>query len=221
MEELAIDAWDGLEPATGLDSIIVESPLGPIRLMATREALVAVRLPGSGAGRPDHDATPSRRTENAVLNRAAGELEAYFAGRLRTFSTPLPLRRPSSEEDLRSVDVSHTSFDHPSSDGSPSPGAASRETPFRGTSFQERVWRGLLTIPYGERRSYAWLAEKIGHPGAYRAVGAANGRNPLAIVVPCHRVIGADGSLTGYGGGLEAKRWLLEHEAAQADLFFA
>jgi methylated-DNA-[protein]-cysteine S-methyltransferase len=88
------------------------------------------------------------------------------------------------------------------------------ELPLRlqGTEFQRRAWRSLLAIPYGETRSYAEQAKHIGNPKASRAVGLANGRNPIPIVVPCHRVIGADGSLTGYGGGLERKRWLLAHE---------
>jgi methylated-DNA-[protein]-cysteine S-methyltransferase len=81
-----------------------------------------------------------------------------------------------------------------------------------GTAFQRRVWAGLTAIPYGETTSYAALAEAIGHPGSARAVGAANGANPLAIVVPCHRVIGADGTLAGYAGGLDAKRSLLTLE---------
>ena len=82
-----------------------------------------------------------------------------------------------------------------------------------GTEFQRRVWDGLTRIPYGETWSYAQLAGKVGNPRACRAVGLANGRNPVAIIVPCHRVIGANGTLTGYGGGLDRKRWLLEHEA--------
>jgi len=81
-----------------------------------------------------------------------------------------------------------------------------------GTPFQQRVWRALRDIPYGETISYGELARRIGQPKASRAVGLANGRNPISIVVPCHRVIGANGSLTGYGGGLERKRWLLAHE---------
>ncbi|HEV3094547.1 MAG TPA: methylated-DNA--[protein]-cysteine S-methyltransferase [Solirubrobacteraceae bacterium] len=84
----------------------------------------------------------------------------------------------------------------------------------RGTPFQQRVWAELQEIPYGETISYGELARRVGNPKASRAVGLANGRNPVAIVVPCHRVIGADGSLTGYGGGLDRKVWLLEHEAA-------
>jgi methylated-DNA-[protein]-cysteine S-methyltransferase len=83
-----------------------------------------------------------------------------------------------------------------------------------GTPFQRRVWEELLRIPLGATCSYAELARRIGRPGASRAVGAANGRNPIAIVVPCHRVIAADGTLGGYGGGLGRKEWLLEHEAA-------
>ena len=83
---------------------------------------------------------------------------------------------------------------------------------FEGTTFQRRVWQELREIPYGETWSYGQLARRIGNPNASRAVGLANGRNPISILVPCHRVIGADGSLTGYGGGLERKRWLLAHE---------
>jgi methylated-DNA-[protein]-cysteine S-methyltransferase len=81
-----------------------------------------------------------------------------------------------------------------------------------GTPFQRRVWRALQDIPYGETISYGELAQRIDNPAAVRAVGLANGRNPVSIVVPCHRVIGADGSLTGYGGGIERKRYLLELE---------
>jgi O-6-methylguanine DNA methyltransferase len=85
----------------------------------------------------------------------------------------------------------------------------------RGTDFQLTCWRALLDIPYGETRSYRDLAKAIGHPNAFRAVGMSNNRNPIAIVVPCHRVIAADGSLCGYGGGLDIKRRLLDLESAQ------
>jgi methylated-DNA-[protein]-cysteine S-methyltransferase len=88
----------------------------------------------------------------------------------------------------------------------------------RGTEFQLRVWRQLLTIPYGETRSYGEIARAMGAPNAVRAVGAANGANPIAIVVPCHRVIGSGGKLVGYGGGLPLKKRLLELERA-APLF--
>lgn len=84
-----------------------------------------------------------------------------------------------------------------------------------GTAFQKKVWAALLTIPYGETRSYGEIARQIGAPGAFRAVGLANGHNPIGIIVPCHRVIGANGSLTGYGGGLDRKRALLEMEKSR------
>ena len=89
----------------------------------------------------------------------------------------------------------------------------------KGSAFQLRVWAALCAIPYGETASYAATAQSIGAPTAARAVGLANGQNPISIVVPCHRVIGANGSLTGYGGGIEAKRYLLSLEASHAGLF--
>lgn len=85
-----------------------------------------------------------------------------------------------------------------------------------GTDFQKSVWQALLTIPYGETRSYQDIAILIGNPKASRAVGLANNKNPISIIVPCHRVIGKDGSLTGYGGGLAAKKYLLELEKSKA-----
>ena len=95
------------------------------------------------------------------------------------------------------------------------------ELDFNGTPFQQQVWRALLTIPFGETRSYSQIAEQIGNPKAVRAVGAANGRNPISIVAPCHRVIGASGGLTGFAGGLGAKHYLLALEGAgQAELGF-
>jgi methylated-DNA-[protein]-cysteine S-methyltransferase len=87
---------------------------------------------------------------------------------------------------------------------------------FNGTDFQKKVWAALTTIPFGETRSYAEIARQIGHPAAVRAVGAANGRNPISIVAPCHRVIGSDGKLTGFAGGLEAKAFLLRMESKDA-----
>ncbi len=84
-----------------------------------------------------------------------------------------------------------------------------------GTTFQREVWAALRTIPAGETRSYGQLATAIGRPSAVRAVGLANGANPVGVIVPCHRVVGANGTLTGYAGGLERKRWLLAHEASR------
>lgn len=85
-----------------------------------------------------------------------------------------------------------------------------------GTAFQRAVWQALLTVPYGQTASYAQIAQQIGRPAAVRAVGAANGRNPLSIVVPCHRIIASNGALTGYAGGLLNKTYLLQHEAVKA-----
>jgi methylated-DNA-[protein]-cysteine S-methyltransferase len=110
----------------------------------------------------------------AVLTRLRRELDAYFSGRLRSFSVALEPH---------------------------------------GTPFQKRVWAALAQIPFGETRTYGQQARAIGQPSAVRAVGAANGRNPIGIVLPCHRVIGAKGELTGYAGGLEAKEFLLKLEA--------
>jgi methylated-DNA-[protein]-cysteine S-methyltransferase len=84
-----------------------------------------------------------------------------------------------------------------------------------GTDFQKGVWKALTKIPFGETRSYAQVAKAIGNPKGMRAVGLANGRNPIPVIVPCHRVIGADGSLTGFGGGLPTKKWLLEFEGIE------
>lgn len=89
----------------------------------------------------------------------------------------------------------------------------------KGTAFQQSVWGALLEIPYGETRSYLDIAQRIGNPKAVRAVGGANGNNPIALVVPCHRVIGSNGALTGFGGGLDTKRHLLQHELNNSGLF--
>lgn len=90
---------------------------------------------------------------------------------------------------------------------------------FAGTEFQCRVWNALLTIPFGETRSYGQIAEQVGSPSAVRAVGAANGRNPVSIIAPCHRVIGSTGKLTGFAGGLDAKAFLLTLEGVNTDMF--
>ncbi len=87
---------------------------------------------------------------------------------------------------------------------------------FRGTDFQKEVWAALVAIPFGETRSYGALARQLGRPSASRAVGAANGRNPISIIAPCHRVLGANGALTGFAGGLAAKQFLLDHERRHA-----
>lgn len=149
------------------------SPLGPLHLVATPDALVGVYLPAQVQRGQPPAATPG---SNAVLLRAAAQLDEYFAGRRTAFD--LPIEAPE------------------------------------GTAFQRAVWALLRQIPWGARWSYARLADALGRPSAVRAVGGANARNPLSIVVPCHRVVGASGALTGYAGGTEAKAWLLAHEAA-------
>jgi methylated-DNA-[protein]-cysteine S-methyltransferase len=88
-----------------------------------------------------------------------------------------------------------------------------------GTTFQKNVWLALRTVKAGSTMSYAQLAKRVGSPAAVRAVGAANGANPVAVVLPCHRIIGSNGSLTGYGGGIHRKRWLLDHEGVKRTLF--
>jgi len=146
---------------------VVDSPIGPLGLVASESELQAVLFDGGRI-----------RAEGGsrVLDDAARQLEAYFEGDLVTFDLPLELH---------------------------------------GTEFQRQCWLALATIPYGQTVSYGEQARRIGlGSDRARAVGAANGQNPLPIVLPCHRVIGADGSLTGFGGGLHVKRFLLEHEGA-------
>lgn len=158
----------------------ITTPVGPLGIVATDEAVVRIFFAGGEAVRPDEasrtlqdEAVRPAEAPTPLLAEAARELEAYFAGTRRTFDFPVAPE---------------------------------------GTAFQQRVWEALRRIPYGQTRSYRQIAEAIGRPAACRAVGMANNRNPLAIVIPCHRVVGADGSLTGYAGGLEVKARLLELE---------
>lgn len=145
--------------------MVVGSPVGPLTLTASEDALTEIAFGGAGNS---GSALPS-----ALLAQTARELEEYFAGGRRTFTVPLA---PA------------------------------------GTDFQRKVWTALRTIPYGETVSYGDIARRIGKPGAAIAVGQANSRNPIPIIVPCHRVIGADGKLVGYAGGLEIKKALLRLE---------
>ena len=168
-----------------LDSITVDSPVGPLFLAVSQQGLMALefdkRLPGQQTIRPNprdlrNEATRLQFQESAEkLQPYVRELQEYFAGDRREFTFPLDLR---------------------------------------GTGFQVACWRALLAIPYGETRTYADIARAVGRPQGFRAVGMANNRNPIAIVVPCHRVIASDGTLCGYGGGLDVKRKLLELEGA-------
>jgi methylated-DNA-[protein]-cysteine S-methyltransferase len=147
-----------------MPSRVVESPIGPLRLVANDDALVAIEF----------DATPEPTSPpHPILDWAERELAEYFGGTRRTFTVKLaPV----------------------------------------GTTFQQRVWDALLRVPYGKLESYGAVARAIGSPAAVRAVGAANGRNPIPIIVPCHRIVGSNGDLTGYGGGMAKKQWLLGHE---------
>jgi methylated-DNA-[protein]-cysteine S-methyltransferase len=151
----------------------VDSPVGPLVLVASGQGLLAIEFPRSRHPVPRDESW--QEGGHPVLQCATEQLAEYFAGTRRIFDLPLAPR---------------------------------------GTAFQQAVWRSLATIPYGETISYTQLASRVGRPAAVRAVGAANGRNPLPIVLPCHRVIGANGSLTGFGGGLPTKRFLLELEGA-------
>ena len=149
--------------------LVIDSPIGPLRLVAADGALTAIDFSPFG-DRPGDEAA-----EEPVLQQAAAQLAKYFAGERTDFDLPLAPR---------------------------------------GTAFQQQVWAELVKIGYGETASYGEIAHRLGLTNAAsRAVGTANGRNPIPIIVPCHRVIGADGTLTGYAGGIERKRILLDLES--------
>jgi methylated-DNA-[protein]-cysteine S-methyltransferase len=177
--------------ATKLKSKTIDTPCGELTLFATADALVAVYFEDHRKQNP-YDAEKTNGAHR-ILDSAERDLRAYFSGK---------------NEDL----VNHAARPHENRSEFKTPIAMS------GTPFQLNVWRGLLQIPFGETWSYSDLAKKIGKPKAVRAVGMASSKNPISILVPCHRVIGANGSLTGYGGGLENKKWLLDHEASQRSL---
>ncbi len=147
-----------------MPSRTLPSPLGPLHLRVEDGAVVGLAfVDGPALG------------DDPLLDDAASQLLAYFAGQRRSFELPLAPQ---------------------------------------GTPFQRAVWAALGAIPYGQTRTYGQLAAQLGDPGALRAVGRANGSNPIALLIPCHRVIGADGALTGYAGGLDRKRALLELEGS-------
>ena len=155
---------------TGRAHTVMDSPVGPLTLVATDGELCGLYM-------AEQRHRPSDRTfgepDAGPFAEATEQLEEYFAGSRTQFDLPLgPV----------------------------------------GTEFQQRVWRALLVIPYGQTIAYGQIATQIGSPAASRAVGLANGRNPIGIIVPCHRVVGSTGHLTGYGGGLERKQLLLDFE---------
>ena len=155
---------------------IVDSPLGPLTLVATDGVLSALYMDAQRY-LPDEATFGERR--DTGFEEAEHQLAEYFAGERTTFELPLAPQ---------------------------------------GTPFQRRVWEGLARIPYGETKTYGQLAMEISERHMTRAVGAATGRNPIGIVIPCHRLVGADGSLTGYAGGLERKRYLLDLEQGRLPL---
>jgi methylated-DNA-[protein]-cysteine S-methyltransferase len=150
---------------------VVDSPYGPLTLVATDGVLSGLYMAGQ-RHRPPEETFGDR--DDTPFGEAVDQLAAYFAGALKEFTLELRLD---------------------------------------GTPFQRSVWEQLRRIPYGETRTYGELADALGNPAASRAVGLANGKNPIGIIVPCHRVVGANGSLTGYGGGLDRKKRLLDFES--------
>lgn len=159
---------DRLVQMESLAQFQMDSPVGPLTLVLSRNGLVALEFASRLTRAPGMNSPEA-------LSPYVKELEEYFAGTRRSFGFPLDLG---------------------------------------GTDFQLACWRALLEIPYGETRTYADIARTVGKPKGFRAVGMANNRNPIAIVVPCHRVIASDGTLCGYGGGLDVKRRLLQLEGA-------
>jgi methylated-DNA-[protein]-cysteine S-methyltransferase len=164
---------------------VLDSPIGPLTLIAADGKLTGVYM------------DPPRYPPSAAAFGAAEPADAGPADAAPDAAAQSVLAAAASQ--LRAYFAGElTSFDLP--------------IELEGTAFQAAVWAALQTIDYGETISYGQLADRIGQPSASRAVGLANGRNPVSIIVPCHRVIGADGSLTGYGGGLDRKRYLLSLE---------
>lgn len=171
---------------TALSHRIVESPIGPLTVVASAAGVRSIHFPGEPSVHATGDADPDTVADSdtdpdfdtdaeRILDLATVQLAEYFAG-------------DRTEFDLALDPV--------------------------GTPFQQEAWQALRSIPYGATISYGEQADRMGDRRKARAVGAANGRNPIPIVVPCHRVVGADGSLTGFAGGLDAKRWLLTHESS-------
>lgn len=152
----------------------MDTPLGLLLLAGCKDALRMVSFPRGEQSRNPH---PDWIADADMFADAISELEAYFAGTLTEFKTPMVLE---------------------------------------GTEFQKAVWEALCKVPFGELASYGDIAKSLGKPGAARAVGGANNANPIPIIVPCHRIIGSDNSLTGFGGGLPTKQFLLDHEAKYA-----
>jgi len=170
----------------------MESAIGPLFLAASRQGLVALEFDARLPGQQSIRPNP----------RHLREEQKNF-----TFENAARLMRPYVNELEEYFAGERRDFTFP--------------LDLRGTDFQRSCWRALLAIPYGETRSYGDIARAVSKPNAFRAVGMANNRNPIAIVVPCHRVIASDGTLCGYGGGLDVKRRLLELEGALSGVLAA
>lgn len=190
--------------ADAVATTTVSSPLGEIFIAARAGAVCEIRLPDATVGLPPATAGLLRAT--AGLPRAtAGPCELLEPGEMRNAAEAASavaggVLGEAWRQLAEYFAGRRREFELP--------------LELRGTAFQERVWRALLSVPYGETVSYTELARAVGAPTAARAVGAAVGRNPLPIVVPCHRVIGAAGDLRGFASGLARKRWLLQAETA-------
>jgi methylated-DNA-[protein]-cysteine S-methyltransferase len=155
-----------------LVSTVMETPVGPITIVASNDGVRAILWPDAEAGRVSIS-TAAPDPDHPVIVATVAQLGEYFAGEREEFDLPLdPV----------------------------------------GTDFQQSAWMALRTIPYGTTVSYGEQAARMGDRRKARAVGAANGRNPISIVVPCHRVVGSNGALTGFAGGIDTKAWLLDHE---------
>ncbi|MGA8761754.1 MAG: methylated-DNA--[protein]-cysteine S-methyltransferase [Candidatus Sulfotelmatobacter sp.] len=175
-----------------LHSVVFDSPIGPLFLAASGQGLVALEFDARLPGQQTIHPNP----------RHLREAKKAFA-----FQESAPLMRSYVDEVEEYFAGERREFSFP--------------LDLRGTEFQLACWRALLAIPYGETRTYADIARIVGKPYAFRAVGMANNRNPIAVVIPCHRVIASDGTLCGYGGGLDVKRKLLELEGALTGILAA
>jgi methylated-DNA-[protein]-cysteine S-methyltransferase len=152
----------------------LSTPVGPLEITAEEDEIIEILFLEA-----KHKPSPKRpitKETNEVIKKCVQELEAYFEGKIQTFTFRYKLR---------------------------------------GTDFQVQAWQALEQIPYGTLITYGAQAKQIGNPKASRAIGLCNGNNPISIVVPCHRVVGANGNLTGYGGDLWVKEWLIKHELKQ------
>lgn len=151
------------------EHIYFDSPVGSLKLSATREALSSIHFAENKNGKLKSS------TDNKILEAAKNQLAEYFNRNRQTFDIPLAPE---------------------------------------GTDFELQVWGQIKTIPYGSTATYSEIAKRLGDVNKVRAVGKANGQNPISIIIPCHRIIGTNNKLTGYAGGIERKRWLLQHEGA-------